>query len=136
MISNMNAEIIINHMRIQRTSGIFSINVTRTVFLNNASDEKFTLLCDQSTLTFLFLGIFRASGEMKNGVIGVQNLVERFFEEPFGTSFDPLTGPVTELIENRSTNVAKKLDRDHACYTSTRMSAYYTPKIKICVKKF
>jgi len=42
---------------------------------------------------------------MKNGVIGVQNLVERFFEGPLGAGFDSLTGLVTELIGNRSTDV-------------------------------
>jgi hypothetical protein len=63
------------------------------------------LLLDQSTSTFLFLDIFRVSGEMKNGVIGVQNLVERFFEGPLGAGFDSLTGLVTELIGNRSTDV-------------------------------
>lgn len=54
--------------------------------------EKFVwLLLDQSTSKLLSLGIFRVSGEMKNGPIGVQNLVERFFVVALLADFDPLT---------------------------------------------
>lgn len=64
----------------------------RAAFLDNAANEKFvSLLPDQSTSTFLSLGIFRASAEMKNGPIEVRNLVERFFEVALRAGFDPLT---------------------------------------------
>lgn len=94
---------------------IFSIgenDAARATFLDNAANEKVRVVVARSIdIDVLVSRYFPREWRNEKWCIGVQNLVERFFEEPFGRlwPFDgPRHGVNWESLDQRAEKVRKE----------------------------